>query len=148
MGHRRKSQVHAIYLLRLVQIVGVVGIFKGRSYFLPTAEAVLAVDRRSPILYLRSFLDEKPDIARYSGDLSHFDRSYEMKLSRYFSVFGPFVAIGSPKDKLPKLGALRLMRSEEEWQNEVLLTYGKRAKNSSLSGHLPLDKVGAFPDIE
>ena len=43
-----------------------------------------------------------------------------MKLARYFLPFGPFLAIGSPRDALPKLGAMRLIRSDDEWQGEVM----------------------------
>ena len=102
-----------------IEIIGALCIIKGRSYFLPRAEAVLAMDKRPPILYLRSFLDEKPKYLSFDWGGLRIDRSLEMKISKYFQVFGPLVAIGSPRDKVPKLGALRLMRSDEEWQTEV-----------------------------
>ena len=90
---------------------------RGRKYFVPTAEAVLAIDKRDPILYLRSFLDDKAHA--FSDWIDIAGTSVEMELSKYFRPFGPFVAIGSPEDRLPKLGAIRLMRSDGEWQKEV-----------------------------
>lgn len=42
-------------LSTLVEIGGVLLILKGRAYFTPTPEAVLAIDKRAPILYLRSW---------------------------------------------------------------------------------------------
>jgi hypothetical protein len=102
-----------------IEVVGGLCLVKGRSYFLPTAEAVLALDKRDPILYLRSFADEGPSYKELTGGFQFLDRSLEMKLSRYFNSFGPFVAIGSQADRLPKLGAIRLRRSDQDWQDEV-----------------------------
>lgn len=104
---------------RLIEIVGLLMVLKARTYFVPRAEAVLAMDKRRPILYLRSFSDEASRFVQFSSAGWHIDRSFEMKMSRYFRVFGPFVAIGSPRDKLPKLGAVRLLQSDEEWQDAV-----------------------------
>jgi hypothetical protein len=100
-----------------IVISGFYCVQRGRKYFVPTAEAVLAIDKRDPILYLRSFLDDKAHA--FSDWIDIAGTSVEMELSKYFRPFGPFVAIGSPEDRLPKLGAIRLMRSDGEWQKEV-----------------------------
>jgi hypothetical protein len=34
-------------------------------------------------------------------------------------AFGPFIAVGSPKDKVPQLGAARKLLSDGEWQHSV-----------------------------
>jgi hypothetical protein len=117
-GGRLKGQgiQQAQQLSLALEALGVWCILKGRTYFVPKAEAVLAIDTRQPILYLRSFLDEKPD---YYSTKSSIDRSTEMKTQKYFSPFGPLVAIGSKQDAQPKLGAIRLLRSDDDWQSEV-----------------------------
>lgn len=102
-----------------MEALGAWCIFKGRTYFVPTGEAVLAIDKRPPVLYLRSFSDEKGEHISYRAGGLTADRSLEMKLSKYFRPFAPFLAIGSPRDKLPKLGAIRLERSDSDWQREV-----------------------------
>lgn len=109
-----------LQLSTLVEIGGALLVLKGRAYFVPKAEAVLAIDKRTPIVYLRSFTDEAVDTVHWTANSAFVDRSFEMKLARYFLPFGPFLAIGSPRDALPKLGALRLMRSDAEWQGEVM----------------------------
>jgi hypothetical protein len=102
-----------------IEIAGAYCLTRALSYFLPSADTVLATEGRAPILYLRSFMDDKPYYTDMDGHWMSFDRSFEMKLARHFSLFGPFVGIDSPKDKVPKLGALRLIRSNDEWQREV-----------------------------
>ena len=48
------------------------------------------------------------------------DFSLEIRLSNHFSRFGPFVAIGSPKETVPQPGAARVLLSDDEWQPRVL----------------------------
>jgi hypothetical protein len=123
-----------------MELFGAFCLLKGRSYFLPTAEAVLALDARAPVLYLRSFLDEKPNYYEMTAGLRFFDRSIEMKLAKYFNSFGPFVAIGSQRDKVPKLGAIRLMRSDQDWRSEVT--------SLMASSHAIVAAVGLTPWIK
>ena len=115
LASKKGNPMQLQQLSKWIEIGGAFLVFKGRQYFVPKAEAILAMDRRPPLLYLRSFLDEKPDIVKYG----YVDRSLEMKLSRNFREVGPFVAIASPQDKLPKLGAARLTLTDDEWQGEV-----------------------------
>ncbi len=119
-----KAPAHFDRIGMLIEVLGAYCIYRGRSFFLPRAEAILAIDKRSPILYLRSFLDDKPNMSEMMGGGQFFDRSTEMKLSKYFNLFGQFVAIGSPQDKVPRLGAMRLLRSDDEWQGEVVSLMG------------------------
>ncbi len=48
------------------------------------------------------------------------DFSLETRLSNHFNHFGPFIAIGSPKETLPEPGAARVLLSDNEWQPRVL----------------------------
>lgn len=98
-------------------------LLRARKYFQVSADALLAIDQRSPILFLRSFIDEKPTDQSFlfdSLDQSFLDYSLETRLSNHFTYFGPFIAIGSPKDTVPQLGAARTLLPEDEWQQRVL----------------------------
>ena len=109
-------------MLRSNQQLTLLGFFllvRARRYFQINADSLLAVDRRPPILFLRSFDDdEKQHFA--SSERAFLDFSLETRLSNHFSRFGPFVAIGSPKETLPQLGAARVLLSDDEWQPRVL----------------------------
>jgi hypothetical protein len=80
---------------------------QGQRHFLTPAEKVMAADRRPPVVYLRSFVTE--------------DRigEEEIALSRILGAVGPFVAIGSPRDPLPPLGASRFYLPGADWQSFV-----------------------------
>jgi hypothetical protein len=97
-------------------------LLRARRYFQVSADALLAVDNRSPILFLRPFSDDKPtDQTLFDSlDNSFIDYSLEARLSNHFTHFGPFIAIGSPKDTVPQLGAARLLLSDDEWQQRVM----------------------------
>jgi hypothetical protein len=116
-----EAKVAKIFL-RLSEQVSLLGFFllvRARRYFQIDADALLAVDRRPPILFLRSFDDdEKQRFTR--ADKALLDFSLETRLSNHFSRFGPFIAIGSPKETVPQLGAARVLLSDEEWQPRVL----------------------------
>jgi hypothetical protein len=109
-------------MLRMSQQVNLLGFFlllRARRYFQVDADSLLAVDRRPPILFLRSFEDdEKGSYAKSNKALLDF--SLETRLCNHFSRFGPFVAIGSPKETVPQLGAARVLLSDDEWQPRVL----------------------------
>lgn len=91
----------------------------GRAQFEPTANALLAVDSRPPVLFLRSFLDDE-QISYQRSNRSLWDFSLEARLTEHFSGTGPFIAVGSPKDKTPTIGAARAHLADEEWQYTVL----------------------------
>jgi hypothetical protein len=134
LGNPKDNSEGLQKVAKLIEIYGAFLVFKGRQYFVPKAEAILALDRRPPLLYLRSFLDEKPDIVNVQTGYVYVDRSLEMKLSRNFREVGPFVAIASPQDKLPKLGAARLTRTDDEWQGEVWRLMGEAQRIVALVG--------------
>jgi hypothetical protein len=92
---------------------------RARRYFQIDADSLLAADRRSPILFLRSFGDDEKQ--KYFGPFKALlDFSLETRLSNHFSRFGPFLAIGSPMEGVPQPGAARVLLSDDEWQPRVL----------------------------
>ncbi len=117
-----ENQSAANAFLRVSQYINLLGFFllvRARRYFQIDADSLLAVDRRSPILFLRSFDDDEKQ--QFIGsDKALLDFSLETRLSNHFSRFGPFIAIGSPKETVPQIGAARVLLSDEEWQPRVL----------------------------
>ncbi len=104
-----------------LSLMGFSLLMAARYYFQIDADSLLAVDRRPPILFLRSFDDDKLDYrSRRRPDKALLDFSLETRLSNHFSRFGPFIAIGSPKEKVPQPGAARVLLSNDEWQPRVL----------------------------
>jgi len=92
-----------------------------RRYFQVDADSLLAVDKRRPILFLRSFQDDEK--VKFGGhERAFLDFSLETRLANHFFKFGPFIAVGSPKDKdnVPELGAARVSLSDAEWQPRVM----------------------------
>ena len=116
------NKILADAMLRMSQQVSLLGFFllvRARRYFQIDADSLLAVDRRPPILFLRSFEDDEKQ--RYGGsDRALLDFSLETRLCNHFSRFGPFVAIGSPKETIPQLGAARVLLSDDQWQPQIL----------------------------
>lgn len=106
---------------RIFDAIDWVGFFllvRMRRYVQIDAQALLRVDHRPPILFLRSFEDEEKLNYKQMGQ-ALFDYSLETRLSRHFMHFGPFVAIGSPGEELPPLGAARIQLTDADWQSQV-----------------------------
>ena len=116
------NKIWADAMLRSSQQIGLLGFFllvRARRYFQIDADSLLAVDRRPPMLFLRSFDDDEKQ-KYHRSDKALLDFSLETRLSNHFARFGPFVAIGSPKETLPQPGAARVLLSDDEWQGRVL----------------------------
>src|SRR5262249_27073671 len=94
-------------------------IFYARVRFQPDFDKLVSVDTRAQILFLRSFADEKISLWN-TQRTSVFEPSLEARIGNYFSLFGPFIAVGAPKDRVPRLGALRVYLSDNEWQDVVV----------------------------
>jgi PQQ-dependent catabolism-associated CXXCW motif protein len=109
-------------LARAQEFVMSLGFFlliRARRHFQVDAESLLGLDKRPPTLFLRSFDDDEKQ--RFSGSQrALLDFSLETRLANHFSQFGPFVAVGSPKDSVPQIGAARVMLSDDAWQARVL----------------------------
>ncbi|MEO8663789.1 MAG: hypothetical protein ABI693_35365, partial [Bryobacteraceae bacterium] len=94
-------------------------IVRARRYFQISADSLLAVDKRAPILFLRSFTDDER--VKYGNSQNALlDFSLETRLANHFSHFGPFIAVGSPQEAIPQPGAARVILSDDEWQSRVL----------------------------
>jgi hypothetical protein len=109
-------------VLRLTLQLNVLAFFlivRARRYFQVSADSLLVVDKRPPVLFLRSFTDDE---RQQYGNSQHalLDFSLETRLANHFHRFGPFIAIGSPKETVPQPGAARVLLRDDEWQGRVL----------------------------
>jgi hypothetical protein len=112
---------------------GFILLLKARQYFQVSADSLLADDKRAPILFLRSFVDDpdpRPFFARRDEPTPYYlrgfdsiarwiDFSIETRLANHFIYFGPFIAVGSPRDSVPVPGAARVRLTQEAWQENV-----------------------------
>ena len=48
------------------------------------------------------------------------DFSLETRLANHFMYFGPFIAVGSPSEPAPMIGAARAILPDSEWQSRVM----------------------------
>jgi hypothetical protein len=124
------------YAWRWSAIVGGVVVFgfiellkRARRQELATAEEVLRVDRRPPVLYLRSFEDDARAIPRsFFGSIFRPSDRLEEILVRGLARAGPVIAIGNPGEPLPETGASREYHDDEYWEAAVV----DRMKQSQL----------------
>jgi hypothetical protein len=110
---------------------------QSKKCFALSAQETLAVDLRPPVIYLRSFKDDRVTAAAnfkqhfplwrllhpiklWGSVLNFFDnRTEEEMLAKVLSQVGPVVGIGRPGEKLPQLGAARVYVGDDEWQKTV-----------------------------
>lgn len=112
----------------------------GKKIVAKKACELLLEDRRNPVLYLRSFLDdaktsgvvETNPLALVQGtsriatlvpgvprDITLSTTTEEEILAHEFDKIGPCVAVGLPGEKLPKLGMARMYFENEKWESGV-----------------------------
>jgi protein-S-isoprenylcysteine O-methyltransferase Ste14 len=84
-----------------------------------SADHLLEYDQRPPIVFLRSFKDDGRKIWMAQKDDKPVRVGFEDALSELFFRFGPFIALGSRKDFIPRLGAARAYRDDSVWQEKV-----------------------------
>lgn len=91
-----------------------------RPWLSPSAERVRAVDRRAPVLYLRSFHDDEL-MQRYTNQISQDpqNRTGEEALAYAFGLVGPVIGLTEP-GAAPRLGAARTERESSQWQTDVM----------------------------
>jgi hypothetical protein len=103
------------------------GVRRGRQLRARSAEAVVADDARTPVLYLRPF-EADNTLLRSNPGLPFLTSSYEQDLTRQLRArIGPVIAIGNPAEKLPELGAARTYVRDGDWQataNDLMLQAG------------------------
>jgi hypothetical protein len=88
---------------------------------------LLAVDRRPPVLYLRSFDDDTVPLATIASArrpffelLSFRGRDpFEEAVAWELATYGPVVAVGRPGRSLASLGAAREHLSDDTWKTQV-----------------------------
>lgn len=118
-----QSRLHLVNVISsvdsLLKVTGCFAIFKAKQYFQTTADSLLSVDTRKPVLFLRAFDDdEKMRFAKWQ--VGFLDFSLETRLSNHFRHRGPFIAVGSPTETVPIPGAARVRLPDSEWQDRVL----------------------------
>jgi hypothetical protein len=100
----------------------------GRKLRAPSAQYLLAHDARRPVIYLRPFDEDTRRLENYPvgnriGGRALLQSSKlatrETYLARGLKRIGPFVAVGTPGDRLAPLGAARLYLADDDWQREV-----------------------------
>ncbi|MDA0766171.1 MAG: hypothetical protein O3A87_10675 [Verrucomicrobia bacterium] len=87
---------------------------RGRRHDSRTAKELESLDQRPPVLYLRSFADER-FLADPKGAWN-----LEQIIVESGSLLGPVLAIGRPGEGLPPLGAARDYVSDDEWQGHAV----------------------------
>ena len=108
-----------MYLIPVLPSLGPALLLFARRYGQPAADDLLLIDKRKPVLFLRLFaIDLDDDL--YAGQTVLNGMNLEPRLARHFSFFGPFVAIGDPRDSVPKLGAVRAQRDDDEWRATII----------------------------
>jgi hypothetical protein len=112
----------------------------GRRLSRPDAASLLEADQRAPIVLLRSFQDDSKSVKSRNvlarllfwgfGGRIRLEQAIAGELAR----FGPFVAIGQPGERLPRLGAARAYFSDDEWQAAVHEWIGRARTLTIIAG--------------
>jgi len=108
-------------------VLGAILFRLARRFGAADARRLMLRDRRPPVLYLRSFGDDRLKlwtatlgrsslIERFT--LRRFDR-FEEVLVRHLSRYGPVIAISPPSTRLAPLGAARETIYSADWQSVV-----------------------------
>jgi hypothetical protein len=108
----------------ILVIAGMYAMFtRARRVLQPSADLARQNDTRPPILFLRSFQDDKfklKERVRVAGVPTNQPIRMEEALGLRLRDFGPFLAVGEPGEGLPQLGAARAYLSDDQWQAAVL----------------------------
>jgi len=83
-------------------------------------EKVLKNDKRKPVVFLRSFIDDSI-MEKHENIFFSFLKAirFEEKLTLFSWQFGPVVALGKKEEKLPLAGASREYIDDDHWQGKV-----------------------------
>ena len=97
-------------------------------------EDMQAADRRAPVLFLRSFLDDQvalptrePTWEQWLLDASSRSLNFDLIALEEGSAVGPVVALGDPSDPAPPYGAARGYFDHDDWQAAVAQLCDKAA---------------------
>lgn len=126
---RQNGAYGAVIVLFWFSVGGLACIRHGRRLGAPTAEALLSKDTRAPVLYLRSFEEDRvtskwSDFKNVLDFLSPSGKNIDLEteevtLARVMKQIGPFIAIGRSDDELPELGAARTYVDDSAWQEKT-----------------------------
>jgi hypothetical protein len=108
----------ALYTMPILPSLGPTLLLYARRYRQNSADLQLSVDKRPPTVLLRSFRSDLADDMN-AGTTVIAGMALEPRIDRYFSAFGPFVAIGDPRESIARLGAARARRDGEDWRVTV-----------------------------
>lgn len=107
--------------------VGAIQRRRARHVLFPSAKERLAGDRRPPIVFLRSFRDDRLIIVRRvfkpnKNGGEHEDRGipFEIAIGDRLEAYGPFVAIGDPRKEDPRAMAARAFVDDDHWRQHVM----------------------------
>jgi hypothetical protein len=104
----------------------------------PSALEILASERRPPVVYFRPFT------ADVGAKPRRFDSTTEEEAIAYaLNDIGPLVAIGTPEETLPSLGAARMYVDNEKWREAALDLLGRAAVVIMRIGSTPPDSGGS-----
>jgi hypothetical protein len=108
-----------------------------KRYLALSAQEALDHDHRPPVVYLRSFKDDRHrgvvslkdrfplwrflhPIRTWGAFLNSLDvRTEEELLASVLQHIGPVIAIGRPHEKLPQLGAARVYVDQDSWRQTI-----------------------------
>jgi hypothetical protein len=128
------GQVEAARFIAITEVIGwslligaVALYLRARRRAALRAAEVLTADARAPILYLRSFDDDKLRVWAHGSPrrslvermLGRRKERFEVVLGWHLWGVGPVTAVGRPSERLPPLGAAREYLGEDHWQSEV-----------------------------
>lgn len=128
-GSRPPGPIHpavAVALMAVLLGLGRWAYRQGSRHRTPLLEPLTSISEDEPIvLLLRSFDDDRGLARIQSGDPRHgpwaaAPTTEEQQLSNATAVFGRMVALGSPRDSLPFVGAGRDYAGDDEWRARVL----------------------------
>jgi hypothetical protein len=118
LPHENQEARQVLKIFNYMLLLGFFLLILARRYFQVTVKSLLDADKRAVILFLRSFDDDEKQLY-VNSERSLLDFSLESRLSKHFSHYGPFIAVGSPNESLPLPGAARAVLSDDSWQGKV-----------------------------
>ena len=90
-----------------------------RRHYVLRADRALELDNRTPVLFLRSFMDDSVRLWG-TGVYGKFRRkTIDESVRQRAERVGPFVAIANPRTSLPRLGAAQAYFSNDTWQTAI-----------------------------
>jgi hypothetical protein len=97
-----------------------------RRFLRVSLEQAQATDRRSPVLFLRSFRDDLVPLAAPKAgfvyklfNYAERNKSLDQLLLEEGTALGPVVALGNPRDTVPPYGAARGYAQHRDWRRMV-----------------------------